>query len=55
MIPLNEIAGNVTLQVVRQSVAGPAVTITLVAGAPAPFTSADHYALARDFNELTPW
>lgn len=50
MIPPNEIAGNVTLQVVRQSVAGPAVTISLVAGAPALFVSADHYALAQDFN-----
>ena len=50
MIPPNEISGNVTLQVVRQSVAGPAVTISLVAGAPALFVSADHYALAQDFN-----
>jgi uncharacterized protein (TIGR03437 family) len=50
MIPPNEISGNVTLQVVRQSVAGPAVTIALVAGAPALFVSADHHALAQDFN-----
>jgi uncharacterized protein (TIGR03437 family) len=50
MVPPNEIAGNVTLQVVRQSIAGPAVTIRLVAGAPALFVSADHYALAQDFN-----
>jgi|SRR5215472_9904140 len=50
MVPPNEIAGNVTVQVVRQSVAGPAVTIGLVTGAPALFVSADHYALAQDFN-----
>jgi uncharacterized protein (TIGR03437 family) len=50
MIPPNELAGNATLQVVRQSVAGPAVTIAVVAGAPALFVSADHYALAQDFN-----
>jgi uncharacterized protein (TIGR03437 family) len=51
MIPPNEISGNVTLQVVRQSVAGPAVTISLVAGAPALFVSPGHYALAQDFNK----
>lgn len=50
MVPPNEIAGNVTLQVVRQSIAGPAVTISLVAGAPALFVSSDHYALAQEFN-----
>jgi len=50
MIPPNEIAGNVTVQVVRQSVAGPPMTISLVTGAPALFVSADHYALAQDFN-----
>jgi uncharacterized protein (TIGR03437 family) len=50
MVPPNEIAGNVTLQVVRQSVAGPMVTITLVAAAPALFVSSDHYALAQDYN-----
>ncbi len=50
MIPADEIAGSVSLKVVRQSLAGPAVTITLVSAAPALFISSDHLALAQDFN-----
>jgi uncharacterized protein (TIGR03437 family) len=51
MIPPNEIAGNSTLQVIRQGNSSAlVVNLTLVAGAPALFVSADHYALAQDFN-----
>ena len=50
MIPPNEIAGNIPLQVVRQSVYGPAVVISLATAAPALFVSSDHMALAQDYN-----
>ncbi len=50
MVPPNETAGNVTLQVIRQGMSGPAVTIPLVNGAPALFVGAGNLALAQDFN-----
>lgn len=50
MIPTTLTPGNVSLQVMRQGIVGPAVTIGLVAGAPAPFVSTDGFALAQDFN-----
>lgn len=50
LIPPNEIAGEVPIHVVRQALAGPTVTITLVNAAPALFPSPDNYALAQDFN-----
>jgi uncharacterized protein (TIGR03437 family) len=49
LIPADETPGDVKVQVVRQSVAGPAVTLTLVEAAPALF-SLSGYALAQDFN-----
>jgi len=49
LVPSTEIAGTSTIQVVRQSIAGPAVTITLVTAAPALFAS-NGYALAQDYN-----
>lgn len=50
MVPSNEIAGNISLQVVRQGLQGPKITITLATAAPALFVSSDHYALAQDAN-----
>lgn len=50
MIPSDLSPGNITLQVLRQGVVGPPVTIPLAAAAPAPFVSSDHYALAQDYN-----
>jgi uncharacterized protein (TIGR03437 family) len=50
LIPPNEIAGDVTLHVVRQGLTGPTVTIRLVNAAPALFPSPDNYALAQDYN-----
>ncbi len=50
MIPPNEIPGNIPLQVVRQGLQGPLVTITLVAAAPALFVSTAGFALAQDYN-----
>lgn len=47
LIPSNQIAGDVKVRVVRQSVTGPVATITLVDGAPALFPApAAGYALA---------
>ena len=51
MVPSTEIPGNSVVQVVRQSVAGPAVTISLVNAAPALFVpSNSSYVLAQDWN-----
>lgn len=50
MIPPNEIAGNVPLQVVRQGLQGPVATIALAPAAPALFVSSGGYALAQDYN-----
>ncbi len=50
MIPSNEIAGNIPLQVVRQGVQGPLVTIALLSAAPALFVAANRFALAQDYN-----
>lgn len=47
LVPSIEIPGAVTVQVVRQSIRGPAVTITLVEAAPALFPNAA-YAIAQD-------
>ena len=49
LLPSTEISGTSTVQVVRQSIAGPAVPITLVNAAPALFAS-NGYALAQDYN-----
>lgn len=50
MIPPDEIAGAVPLQVVRQTVPGPVVSISLVSAAPALFVSTERFALAQDYN-----
>jgi uncharacterized protein (TIGR03437 family) len=50
MIPPNEISGAANLQVVRQSSAGPVVSIKLATAAPALFVGAGHFALAQDYN-----
>ncbi len=50
MIPSILTPGNVALQVLRQGVVGPAVTLPLVAAAPAPFVSSDHFVVAQDYN-----
>jgi uncharacterized protein (TIGR03437 family) len=52
LVPSDQIPGNVTVQVVRQGVAGPAVTITLMDAAPALFADPNHagYAMAQDWN-----
>jgi uncharacterized protein (TIGR03437 family) len=50
MIPPDEIAGNVPIQVIRQSVQGPVVMISLMTAAPALFVSGDRFALAQDYN-----
>ena len=47
LVPSTEIPGAVTVQVVRQGVYGPAITITLVDAAPALFANAG-YAIAQD-------
>ena len=51
LIPINRVAGTVTVRVVRQGVTGPETPITLVNAAPALFnSSADPgYALAQDW------
>lgn len=57
IVPSNEINGDVTVQVVRQGVAGPLVTITLVDTAPALFDTGSGYAIAQhgaDYSLLTP-
>jgi uncharacterized protein (TIGR03437 family) len=50
LIPTNEVAGDVLLRVVRQSLTGPTVTLTLVNAAPALFPSTDNFATAQDYN-----
>lgn len=50
LVPADEIAGDVPLHVVRQGLAGPSITITLVTAAPALFPSPDNFALAQDYN-----
>lgn len=49
LVSSTEIPGNINVQVVRQSIAGPAVSITLVDAAPALFAS-NGYTLAQDYN-----
>lgn len=51
LIPSDQIPGDITVQVVRQSVRGPKVTITLVDVAPALFISpdGDPFLLAQDW------
>ena len=46
LIPSNEIAGNVTVRVVREGVTGPEVTIALVNAAPALFGVGTGFAIA---------
>jgi uncharacterized protein (TIGR03437 family) len=48
MVPSTEIPGKSILQLVRQSIVGPAVTISLVESAPALF-SKNGYVLAQDY------
>jgi uncharacterized protein (TIGR03437 family) len=50
LIPPNEIAGDVLIQVDRQGTRGPIATITLVNAAPALFPSPGSIAAAQDFN-----
>jgi uncharacterized protein (TIGR03437 family) len=49
MVPSTEISGDSKVQLVRQGIAGPAVTIALVEAAPALFAPAG-YVLAQDYN-----
>ena len=49
LVPSTEIAGTSTVQVNRQSVLGPAISIALAAAAPALFAPTG-YVLAQDFN-----
>jgi uncharacterized protein (TIGR03437 family) len=51
LIPSDQADGAISVQVVRQGLAGPVVTLTLVDAAPAPFVDAQHYALAEDWNQ----
>jgi uncharacterized protein (TIGR03437 family) len=50
MVPSNQIAGDVTIRVVRQGVTGLPVTVTLVDAAPAPFQDSSGFAIAQDWN-----
>ena len=49
LVPSTEIPGASTVQVIRQGIYGPAITITLASAAPALFASAG-YVLAQDYN-----
>ena len=49
LVPSTESPGNINVQVVRQSIAGPAVSVTLVSAAPALFAT-NGYVLAQDYN-----
>ena len=49
LIPSDEITGDIKVQLVRQSIFGPPVTLTLAAAAPALFAIGG-YALAQDYN-----
>jgi len=51
LIPSDQADGAISVQVVRQGLVGPVVTLTLVDAAPAPFVDAQHYALAEDWNQ----
>ncbi|MGP8247202.1 MAG: hypothetical protein ACLQVN_22150 [Bryobacteraceae bacterium] len=51
LIPSNLIDGTVNVQVERQGLVGPSVTLTLVDAAPAPFVDANNFALAEDWNQ----
>jgi uncharacterized protein (TIGR03437 family) len=46
ILPGNEVAGNVTIRVVREGVAGPEVTVALVEAAPALFDVGTGFAIA---------
>jgi uncharacterized protein (TIGR03437 family) len=50
LIPSTEIAGGSSIRVVRQSITGPTVTVTLVDSAPALFSNSDGTAIATDYN-----
>jgi len=50
LIPSDEIPGSALVQLVRQGVAGPRVTITLQSAAPTLFPSTGGYILAEDWN-----
>jgi uncharacterized protein (TIGR03437 family) len=50
VIPSDEIAGDALVQLVRQGVAGPRVTISLVNAAPTLFPASNGYVLAEDWN-----
>jgi uncharacterized protein (TIGR03437 family) len=51
LIPGELIGGTVSVQVERQGVIGPSVSLTLVDSAPAPFIAAQNLALAEDWNQ----
>lgn len=51
LIPSDMTGGPITVQVNRQGLVGPAVTLTLVDAAPAPFVDSQNFALAEDWNQ----
>jgi uncharacterized protein (TIGR03437 family) len=51
LIPSNLIDGAITVQVERQGLIGPTITLTLVDAAPAPFTDTQNFVLAEDWNK----
>jgi uncharacterized protein (TIGR03437 family) len=51
LIPSGLIDGAISVQVERQGLVGPSVTLTLVDAAPAPFVDSGNFALAEDFNQ----
>jgi uncharacterized protein (TIGR03437 family) len=51
LIPSELIDGAVSVQVERQGLVGPSITLTLVDAAPAPFVDAQNFALAEDWNQ----
>lgn len=50
LVPFTDVAGAASVTVVRQSVDGPTVTISLVGAAPQLFSDASGYAIAADWN-----
>lgn len=50
LIPSTEIAGTSSIHIVRQSITGPTVNVTLVDSAPALFPNSDGLAIATDYN-----
>lgn len=50
LVPSDQIPGDITVTVVRQSVHGPTVIITLVNAAPALFVMDGGFAIAQDWN-----